>query len=288
MNVEDKFISVMGCRIHYLAAGEAGSPVILLHGGGLDSARLSWGQIIGPLAEAGHRVYAPDCPGYGDSDRPGPAEGPCGAADTIEEYAGCLREFMDGLGLARAGLLGISMGGGIALAAALLWPERVDRLVLVDSYGLQRTVQYHKLSYLTVHIPGLMAASYALAGRSRSLARASLGTILHDASKAPDSLIDELLREARKPHAGRPFSRMQRREMTWSGLRTVYIDRLKEIRAPILFIHGDEDKLVPLHWAEEAHARVPGSQLHVIKGAGHWPHPEHPEELVRVAAEFLK
>ncbi len=179
------------------------------------------------------------------------------------------------------------MGGAIALAAALRRPDRVDRLVLVDSYGLQRTVPFHKLSYLTVHIPGLMMSSYALA-RNRRLARASLGNILHDPGKAPDWLIDEILNEARKPHVGRPFGRMQRREMTWSGLRTVYIDRLHEIRAPILFIHGDEDKLVPLHWAEEAHARVPGSQLHVIKGAGHWPHPEHPEELVRVAIEFLK
>lgn len=286
MNVKDEFIAVMGCRIHYLAAGEAdsqvNSPVILLHGGGIDSARLSWGRIIGPLADAGHRVYAPDCPGYGDSDRPDAAD------DDIDAYARCLVEFMDGMGLARASLMGISMGGGIALAAALRWPDRVNRLVLVDSYGLQRTVQYHKLSYLTVHIPGLMAASYALAGRSRSLARSSLGTILHDARKAPDSLIDEILGEAGKPHAGRPFTRMQRRELTWNGLRTVYMDRLNEIRAPILFIHGDEDKLVPLHWAEEAHARVPGSQLHVIKGAGHWPHPEHPEELVRAASEFLK
>ena len=67
--VKDAWLEVDGLRIHYLAAGETGSPVILLHGGGLDSASFSWGNVIGPLSDH-HRVFAPDLPGYGQSDKP--------------------------------------------------------------------------------------------------------------------------------------------------------------------------------------------------------------------------
>lgn len=58
------WIDVDGMRLHCLTAGASGSPVILLHGGGLDSAALSWGEVMGPLS-AHHRIFAPDLPGYG-------------------------------------------------------------------------------------------------------------------------------------------------------------------------------------------------------------------------------
>ncbi len=74
----------------------------------------------------------------------------------------------------------------------------------------------------------------------------------------------------------------------WNGLRTVYLDRLNEIRVPTLIIHGREDKAVPLRWAEEAHKRIAGSKLVVIDNAGHWPQREKPEEFNRVLVEFLR
>jgi pimeloyl-ACP methyl ester carboxylesterase len=61
---------VTGYHIHALTAGDSGTPVVLFHGAGLDCAVLSWGELLVPLAESGHRVFAPDMLGYGDSDRP--------------------------------------------------------------------------------------------------------------------------------------------------------------------------------------------------------------------------
>lgn len=247
----------------------------------MDSARLSWSAIIGPLAAAGRRVYAPDVPGYGESDRPV-------LPYSTDYYVGFVGDFMDALGLGHAGVMGLSMGGAIALGLALAQPSRVDRLVLVDSYGLQRNVAMQRLSYLMVRTPGLLEASYWLTTRSRSLVRASLAGIVNDPGKLTPALIEGVWAEARKPHAGRAAIAFQRHDVLWNGVRTVFLDRLGELRCPVLLIHGRQDKLVPLHWAEEAHARIPGSQLHVIEGAGHWPHPEKPEELIRVASEFLK
>jgi pimeloyl-ACP methyl ester carboxylesterase len=68
MTISGKWVEVKGLRIHYLTAG-TGTPVLLLHGGGTDSASLSWRLTIEPLADY-FRVFAPDWPGYGESDKP--------------------------------------------------------------------------------------------------------------------------------------------------------------------------------------------------------------------------
>ncbi len=274
-------LRVQNLNIRYLQAGETGSPVLLLHGGGVDSATLSWGGVVAPLAASGHRVYAPDLPGYGDSDPPD-------IRYTTAFYVAFVRDLMDTLGLARASLVGLSMGGAIALGVALNHPERVDKLVLVDSYGLQRRVAAHCLSYLIVNTPGLMEWTMMLARNSRQVSRALMGNIMHDMKAATPELMDLAYAETRKPHAGRAFSSYQREEMTWNGLRTVYLDRLGEIHVPTLIIHGREDKAVPLHWAEEAHKRIAGSKLVVIDGARHWPQREKPEEFNRALTEFLR
>jgi pimeloyl-ACP methyl ester carboxylesterase len=112
--------------------------------------------------------------------------------------------------------------------------------------------------------------------------------IFHDPKAISDPLLDELLAESRKPYAGRAFTRIQRDEIFTNGLRTVYLDRLGEIKAPTLIIHGQEDAAVPLACAEEAHRLLPGSTLHVIPGAGHWSQREKPGEFIPPMVEFLR
>lgn len=278
MTLSSQWVEVQGARTHYLTAG-SGEPVFLLHGGGTDSASLSWKLPIGPLAEHFH-VFAPDWPGYGESDRPA-------IAYTMEYYIGFLRSLLDALGVAQASLVGASMGGGIALGFALQFPERMRRLVLVDSYGLQATAPGHRASYLLVHIPGLVKFTWALTKGSRALARASLQSLFHDPSKVSEELVEEVLVELKKPGTGKAFLSFQKSEVLWSGLRTVYLDRLQEIRAPTLIVHGAEDRLVPVAWARLAHERIQGSYLHIIPNCGHWPQRENPEEFRRALLTFL-
>jgi pimeloyl-ACP methyl ester carboxylesterase len=118
------WLEVEGLRVRCLTAGASGSPVLLLHGGGIDSAGFSYKYAMEPLARS-HRVFAPDWPGYGESDKPD-------VEHTIEFYAAFLGGLMDALQLER----GISPGGGAVLGFALRSPQRVEKLVLVDSYGL--------------------------------------------------------------------------------------------------------------------------------------------------------
>ena len=114
MDIRGEWIEVEGLRIHCLMAGQTDAPILLLHGGGYDSASRSYKQSIGPISQY-HRVFAPDWPGYGESDKPK-------MRYTTEYYVDCLGDLMDALGLEKASLVGISMGGTISLGFSLHSP----------------------------------------------------------------------------------------------------------------------------------------------------------------------
>lgn len=280
IEVQNSWLTVDDLHIHCLVAGESGSPVILLHGAGLDSATLSWGEVIGPLS-AKHRVFAPDLPGYGQSDKPA-------IQYTMDYYTTFLDHLMDALHLEQASLVGLSMGGGIALGLTLRSPARVEKLVLVDTYGIQDKAAAHRLSYLYVHLPYLDELSYWLLGRSRSMVRWSLLVgLIYNPRRLSDELVDKVYQAAHEPGAGRAFITMQRNDMLWHGLHTNFTNRLHEITVPTLIIHGAEDTAVPLAYAQRAHSLIKNSELYIMQECRHWPQREKPEEFNRVVSNFL-
>jgi len=235
---------------------------------------------IASLAD-NHRVIAPDLPGYGESELP--SHGRC----TVEYYIAFLTALMDALRIERASLVGISMGGAIALGFALQSPQRVERLVLVDSYGLQRRAPAHVASFVFVHAPLLQSLVWRLMRASRAAVQASLRNLFYDPTAVSPQLVDELWRALQRPDVGRAFSSFQRSELLWAGLRTVYIPRLREITPPTFIVHGEHDSLVPLECARLAHQLIPGSTLCVIPRCGHWPPRERPDEFNRALLNFL-
>jgi pimeloyl-ACP methyl ester carboxylesterase len=260
-------------------AGQRGDPVLLLHGGGVDSARLSWKLLIKPLA-ASHRVFAPDWPGHGESAPLPDAE------YSLPRLVDIAAGVMDALGLERASLAGISLGGGVALGFALQRPERVDRLALVDSYGLQRTPPGGQLGWVLVNLDWLNRLSWKLMRGNRGLVRWTFRSFMHDAGAVTDDLVDEAMGLLRRPEAGRAWRAIQRHEIMRRGLRTCYMDRLGELAMPVLIVHGEHDTLVPVACAREAHARIAGSRLRLLP-SGHWPMRERPGEFNRILIEFL-
>ncbi len=279
MSIASTWLDVQGLRIHCLAAGESGSPVVLLHGGGIDSASLSWGAALESLAST-HRVFAPDMPGYGQSAKP-PIQ------YTTEFYVDFLVHLLDALQLPKASLVGLSLGGAIALGFTLEYPARVDQLVIVDPYGIMPKVAWHKLSYLFVISP-LNELSYWLVKYSKSMVRSLLlSTFISSPARLSEALVDELYQAMREPGAGKAWTSYQRHELGWNGVRHNYLKRLPEIRVPTLFINGENDAAVPVKYAREAHAHVKNSQLYIMSECKHWPMRDKPEEFNRVVAEFL-
>ncbi len=270
---------VNGLRARIFTAGVSGTPVVLLHGGGTDSALLSWRLAIPALA-ANHRVFTPDWPGYGASEI-------FTGQYSTEAMVDWLHAVLSHLGLEKTALVGISMGGGGALAYTLAYPEQVTRLVPVDSYALARKAPMHLISYLTVRMPWLIDLSWAWVRRDRRMAAWALNSIFADRRNITPDLEEEVWQAIQDPTAQHSFSSFQRYEISFSGLRTCLMDRLGEIHCPTLIMHGEKDSLVPLAAAREAAQRIPGARLAVIQGAGHWPMREHPEEFNRVLKEFL-
>lgn len=278
--INEQTVDLSGMRVQYYTAGTRGSPVVLLHGGGTDSAMLSWREALPVLAED-HRVFAPNWPGYGKS-QPFPEAGYSFAQMTT--WLECLQAHW---GLDCVSLVGISMGGGGALAYTLAYPSRVERLVLVDSYGLSRHAPSHKLSYLMVRMQGLMDWSWTMVRKNKKLARWSLQSIFADPRNITDELVDEVFKAVQDTSAQQAFAEFQRAELGWKELKTCFVDRMDEIQARTLIIHGEKDGLVPVAEAKEAARKIANARLEVIADAGHWPMREQPEIFNRLVKVFL-
>ncbi len=277
--VESAYVQLDGLRLHYLRAGQSGSPVLLLHGGGIDSASLSYGPSL-PLIAREHRVWAPDLPGYGESDTPR-------VTYTTEYYVGIVERFMEAMSLASASLVGVSLGGAITLGLALQAPARVEKLVLVDSHGLGREVPYGCLGVALVRAPLVDELTYAALRRSRALTRWSLEALLHNRRAVTPELVDETYRLMKQPRAGEAWHSFQLSDLTLQGIRTNYTGRLREVKAPTLLLHAERDNLVPLAWAERAQRLMPNARLVVAPDSGHWLPREDPEWFSRQVLAFL-
>jgi pimeloyl-ACP methyl ester carboxylesterase len=273
--MNDGYVPIDGHRLHYIDAGEPTEkpPAVCLHGGIVDAAALSWGGAIGPLS-ADRRVIALDLLGYGDSARPAEADYSTAA------HTDRLLTVLDALGIERATLAGLSLGGALALGATLEAPGRVERLVLVDSHGLGASVPRGRLTYLLSRIDAPNKAAFAVLRRSRAATRASLDNIVVAPDRLEASVVGQLYDLVRRDHAGRAFREWRRHEVTWNGYRTDFSDRLSSVGVPTLLVHGEHDEVVPITIAQRAADRIPDATLAAFENCAHWPPRERPERFV--------
>jgi pimeloyl-ACP methyl ester carboxylesterase len=284
VTIRDERVEAAGVDIHYLrvdpAEHDGGPPVVLLHGGIVDSARLSWGGIIEPLAaELGRPVLAPDLAGYGDSARPV-------AAYSTAYHVEVVRGFLDALGLSRVDLCGLSLGGGVALGLALA-DDRVERLVAIDSFGLGSELSGGRLTWALAQVPLCNRLSLALLARSRRLTRASLGGIVVDPGDLPEEVVETLFDLLQREDPGHPFRRWRSAEVTRQGYATSYAPLLPELQQPALFLHGAADEVFPPAWSERAADLAPEGECVVLSDCAHWPPRERPDAVVEHVVAFL-
>lgn len=276
--LDSRTVDVDGTRIRYFVGGE-GPPVVLLHGGGLDSATLSWRE-TGPALLDSYTVYVPDLPGYGESDDP-----PSGENVTVDYYVGVLARLLDQWQLPEVTVVGISMGGGVALGYALDHPGRVARVVAVDSYGLGGTIPGGKASAAMTRVPYLFEALWWVLRRSRYVARLTVLSIV-DRRNVSAGFVDEVFAALRARNAD-AWQRFQRAEVGFDGLLTNYVERLPALSVPTLLVHGERDRLVPVEWAVRAATLIPDAEVHILANCGHWPPRERPERFNELLLGFL-
>lgn len=284
------FVEVGRLRAHHMLGGR-GPAVVFVHGLG-SSGYMEWRRNLEPAATR-HRVYAPDLPGYGRTDKPR-------TRYTVPYFARFIVRYMQSQGLRSAVLVGASLGGRVALEVALEEPRMVRKLVLVNTLGFGRPkVQMTQMAYGLVTVPRVGEAAMrfvrdALSWASPTVIRKVAGRFAGSSTDLRQTLDDEYLADLRDMYAEDGFHSaylstirsLVRPRALFGGHHDV-TRRLDELRIPVQLIWGADDPLFPVVHAERAQEMIVGCRLAIIRGAGHTPQAERPEEFNRVLHQFL-
>lgn len=266
---------VDGLDLHYVVAGR-GPAVVLIHG--LGGFAESWRRNIDALAERA-RIWALDLPGFGCSAKPRTHYG-------LGYFARALHGFLETMGIAQASLVGHSLGAAVGVTYALTHPSRVERLALlagiVPGFGYRMSWLYRLLA---LHGVGEVLA---LCGRPR-LYKAALARCF--ASPAPDE-IDFLVESHYAARTG-----LDARAAYLATVRHISADfvehgnayrrALATLDAPVLLIHGYQDKVVAAAHCTGVAEGLPRASVRWLDACGHFPHIECPSAVNAWLAEFL-
>lgn len=268
---------VRNITVGYLDEGQ-GDVVLLIHG--LGSNAKAWQRNIPALA-ANHRVLAVDLPGYGVSDK--------GYYDySLSFYGQVLTELLDQLGVAQATWIGHSMGGQIALVAALNHPDRVAKIGLISPAGFEAFTDGEGDWLRKAVSPDFVRDTTI-----RNIA-VNLNSNFHDTPPEADFMITDRIRV----RGAKDFPRYcyAVAENVGAMLDEPVLERLGEITQPTLVLFGENDNLIPnrfLHGGRTAvvaaagTAQIPGARLELLAECGHFVQFEKPEQTNAAILELL-
>lgn len=260
-----------GLLLHYVSAGGEGAglktspiPVVLVHG--IAGSALLWQANLSAIG-ARHKVFAVDLPGHGRSGKPGERY-------DIDFFTRSLLGFLDACGLERVVLAGHSLGGHVCLKLALERPERVAKLVLIDSGGFGPEIALGFLQPL-------------LAGVTREATETMLRGLFADPAMVNRSMVDASFEALSRPGAWEAV----RSAVESAAPRGIQVEslaeRLPELRVPVLIAWGGRDAVIPPARGMEAHSRLPGAELWIAENAGHCPQIEAASDFNERLLKFL-
>jgi len=268
-----EFVDLQGARLYYYAAGSrgAGEPIVFLHG--FPTSSHLWSEVV-PLVPAGHRVVVLDLLGYGRSDRPHARE------LSIRAHADRVVELLDALGINYACVVGHDVGGGIAQALAIRYPQRVSRLCLVDTVAFDlwptRDVKLARAMLpLTRHLP----PTWLLQVLRTDLLR---GYTEHERGAHS---IERYVRPFASPDGRDAF--MQHLLALDARETLALTPRLKDLVQPTAILWGQHDPFLPASIGQRLQATIPGATLEILPNARHFVPEEAPHRVADVLARLL-
>src|SRR5712691_8277732 len=258
-------VKVSGFDVSYLKGGHAGDtePVLYLHGMGGAGRSEAYHMSLGTVA----LTYVPQLPGWQEGQPPT-------GITSVQDYAALVVELLDAVGIDQGILMGHSIGGWIALYVATTYTDRVSRLILVDSMGLDVP---------SAQSPNLQAID------EESFAKAVFGRLGLIATAQAYGFGAEWENVRRGPEFERQW---KGRGLVASLVQGPCVDtdlthQVQTIGAETLLIWGRLDGIVPLHHGEALRAALPHARLDVLDRCGHLPMVEKPETFHRLLYDFL-
>lgn len=277
---DSQFIEINGVNIHYKEAGVGERTFILLHPFG--GSTYSWREVMDEFAQYG-KVIAYDRPAFGLTERPLPGEweeNPYGMKANVE----ILRELLDSMGVEKTVLVGNSAGGGVAVAFALEYPERIDELILVDpGVGGGRGPQFPAWALPIMwtpqmrHLGPLMMRDY-----QESLPR-TLERGWFDQTKLTNEIRERHLQILKIKNWDKAFY-----ELTFAPAYPELRPLLPNLTVPVLVVAGQEDRLIRSWYFEAVATEIPEATLNLIPQCGHMPQEECPTEFMEVVLKYLQ
>jgi len=261
LGIESRNVQVDGYRVHYLAMGPMnGSPVLLIHG--LGGRAEDWWNVAPVLAKAGFRVYMPDLLGFGRSQQP------ADFSYSVRDQATVVVDFMNALGIKQADVAGWSMGGWIVQLIAFNHPDRVSRLILIDSVGLNIKPAWNT----NLFVP----TSYQELAELEAL-------LMPNPQPIPSFVARDYLRR---------FSSngwvIKRALATMLTAHDVTDNLLPQLKMPVLIVWGSLDQIAPANQAQTMHRLIAQSQLLLIPGCGHMVPLQCSQEMDPAALRFIQ
>lgn len=274
-----QFRTIHGYRRAFRVTG-SGPVILLIHGIGDNST--TWDAVQSRLAQR-FTVIAPDLLGHGKSDKP--------RADySVAAYANGMRDLLSVLDVDRVTVVGHSLGGGVAMQFAYQFPQLVDRLILVGAGGVARDVNIAlRLASLPMGSEALSLLRLPFVLPALQLLGRGAGGLFGSTGLGRD--IPQMLRilaDLPEPTANSAFARTLRAVVDWRGQVVTMLDRCYLTQSvPVQLIWGSGDSVIPVSHARMAHAAMPGSQLEIFEGSGHFPFHDDPDRFVEVVEKFI-
>lgn len=266
-----------GHELSYLDSG-SGSVVLFIHG--ILGSQRQWAHLVDKLDDD-HRLIVPDLFGHGESAKP--------LGDySLSAHAAAMRDLLDHLGIERVTLVGHSLGGGIAMQFFYLFPERVDRLVLVSSGGLGREVS---VVLRSATLPGAAQVLSVLASAPVLTRVEALGRGASRIGWRPGADIDAIWRSFSSLGDGesrRAFLATTRAVIDIGGQSISAYDHLEAaLPVPTLVVWGSKDRTIPAWHALKVQRALPDCRVELFEGAGHFPHLDDPDRFAGLLREFI-
>ena len=279
-DADSRFIDVAGLNVHYRMMGEGSPTLVLLHG--FAASTFSWREVM-ELLSAQATVVAFDRPSSGLTERPMPGDWPAGESPySRTAQADQTIALMDALGIERAVLVGNSAGGTIAVLTALLHPERVQALVLVDAaIYTEGGAPTWLLPLLAT--PHMRRIGPLLVRSIQTRGERLLELAWHDPSK----ITDDVRAGYRQPLRAQNWDRALW-ELIVAARALDLPAELDQITVPTLVITGDDDRIVPTDESIRLAGEMSNTELVVIPACGHTPQEECPEAFLEAVTGFLE
>ena len=267
------FAQLSDGHTHYELGGDKhGMPVVLVHG--FSVPYFIWDPTFKFLTKSGFHVLRFDLFGRGFSDRPR-------LRYDIDLFCNQLIELLDTLGFENIFLIGLSMGGPITSSFTARYPERVNKLVLIDPAGGRPVTISRILKAATT--PGFGELAFGLVGSGQM--RRSVKSDFYDPTHVK-AFVAKYMVQMKYKGFMRAILSTVRNDMLGDFSSTYH--KIGEVGTPTLLFWGQNDKTVPFAHNEHIRAAIPQAEFHAFDQCGHIPHYEKPEEANPLLLGFLE